>query len=425
MKADASPKRKETDSIPYKRDGITVLIRPTRKNGTEYFVLDYRVKGERKLVWRSSLAEAKQAASDAIDKIVAGQAEVLQLTSADAHVYLRAREIAERADVPLDHLAREAVDVRTLLAGRATALEAAREWLKRHDVKLPKKTVAEAADACLAMAKADGKSLRRRQQLSTVFDRFKTDHKIMVVEVTPALVSQWLANLQLSERTRRNYRDAVGYLCRWCALSGYIQKGTDWLENVQKYSARKLGEISIYTPEDLAKIIEKTHDDMLPFIVISAFAGLRHAEVARLDWSEIELSDKAGDSFIEVKVAKSKTGERRLVPVQDNLKSWLRPLQKKRGPVCPYANTTKQLLKIATAAGIEWKHNALRHSFISYRVAATADVPRVADEAGNSVQMIRQHYLRRVKPAEAERWFSIMPAKEDGKIVQLNAKEAV
>jgi integrase len=404
MKADA-----KQSSIPFKRNGVTVLIRPTTKNGTKYHVLDYRLKGERKLVWRSSLAEARQAASDAIDKITAGHSDVLQLTSADAHTYLRARENADRVNVPLDHIARDHAELLELLAGRATPLEVGRDWLKRHDVKVPRKTVSEAAEACLLMSKADGKSKRRLQQLSAVFDAFKKDHNILVAEITPSIVSTWLANLKLSERTRRNYRDALGFLCRWCALAGYIPKGTNWLENVQKYSARKIGEIEIYTPEELAKLIEKSDDGMLPFIVIQAFSGLRHAEVARLDWSEIELSDKAGDSFIEVTLAKSKTGERRLVPIQDNLKRWLSDHKKERGKVCEYINTTKQLLKISRAAGVEWKHNGLRHSFISYRVAATADVPRVADEAGNSVQIVRQHYLRRVKPAEAARWFSIEP----------------
>ncbi|MGN6553219.1 MAG: tyrosine-type recombinase/integrase [Verrucomicrobiota bacterium] len=419
MKADAKAGR-----IEYKRDGITVGIRPTTKNGTEYFVLDYRVKGERKLVWRSSLADAKQAASDAIDKIVAGQADVLQLTNADAHVYLRAREISDRINLPLDHVARDYAEVLSLLAGRATALEACRDWLKRNNVPVPRKTVAEAVADCLAAAKADKKSNARQKQLSAIFDAFKRDQNVMVSEITPAIVSQWLAGLDLSERTRRNYRDVLKFLCQFCVLRGYLTKGTDWLENVQKYSARKIGEIEIYSPEELAKLLENTEDGMLPFVAIQAFAGLRHAEVARLDWSEIELSNEAGNSFIEVRAAKSKTGERRLVPVQDNLKHWLEPHRKPRGPVCEYANTTKQLLKIAGDAKVEWKHNGLRHSFISYRVAATADVPRVADEAGNSVQMIRQHYLRRVKPSEATKWFAIEPTKEQGKIVHFNQKEA-
>ena len=60
-----------------------------------------------------------------------------------------------------------------------------------------------------------------------------------------------------------------------------------------------------------------------------------------------------------------------------------------------------------------WKHNALRHSFISYRVAEIQNVAQVALEAGNSPQMIFQHYRELVRPAEAKAWFAIEPKDGD------------
>ena len=69
----------------------------------------------------------------------------------------------------------------------------------------------------------------------------------------------------------------------------------------------------------------------------------------------------------------------------------------------------------AVASSIEgwpafaWKHNALRHSFISYRVADIQNVAQVALEAGNSPQMIFKHYRELVRPAEAKAWFAISP----------------
>ena len=59
---------------------------------------------------------------------------------------------------------------------------------------------------------------------------------------------------------------------------------------------------------------------------------------------------------------------------------------------------------------VKWKKNALRHSFISYRVADTQNVAQVALEAGNSPAIIFAHYRELVRPAEAklralfERW---------------------
>ena len=60
---------------------------------------------------------------------------------------------------------------------------------------------------------------------------------------------------------------------------------------------------------------------------------------------------------------------------------------------------------------MNWKHNALRHSFISYRVAETGDVPKVALEAGNSPAMIFAHYRELVTADDALQWFAIAPTK--------------
>ena len=63
----------------------------------------------------------------------------------------------------------------------------------------------------------------------------------------------------------------------------------------------------------------------------------------------------------------------------------------------------------AEIKALTWKHNALRHTYISARVAECGDVPRVADEAGNSPQVIRTNYLKRIRPAAAAEWFAIAP----------------
>ncbi|MEI8291698.1 MAG: hypothetical protein WCH99_19700, partial [Verrucomicrobiota bacterium] len=75
MKAEASTTVKESEKaniIPeagavkeFKKKGISVRIRPTIKNGVTRFVLDYRANGQRKLVWRSTMAKARKAADEA------------------------------------------------------------------------------------------------------------------------------------------------------------------------------------------------------------------------------------------------------------------------------------------------------------------------------------------------------------------------
>ena len=134
-------KEKRTgETIDYRRNGIIIRIRPTIKDGKTYFVLDYRVLGKRKLVWRSSLADARAAATDAIDKITEGQGEVLNLKSADAHAVIRARAYLDgsegetKIDLQIDEAVRIAADVLRLLDGRAEPIEVTRDWLKRNAV---------------------------------------------------------------------------------------------------------------------------------------------------------------------------------------------------------------------------------------------------------------------------------------------------
>jgi len=433
MKTDASTTVKKSEKAniseagavkEFKKNGISVRIRPTIKNGVTRFVLDYRANGQRKLVWRSTMAKARKAADEAVDKITEGQSEVLNLKSADAHAIIRARafingkEGEAKIEKEIDELVGEICEIRRLLGGRETPLGVTRDWLKRNAVALPRVTVADAVEKMKTQAETDGKSDLRQKQLANVLDRFAEHFNQEVHTLTPKLIADYLTALALAERTRRNHRDVIGFFNRWLILRGYLHKGTDWLEGVQNYSARKLGQISIYTADEMRRLIAAADARILPMIVIGGFAGLRHAEIARLDWSDIDLEE----GFIEVKAENAKTDTRRIVPLKPNLKVFLEKMENKKGKVVPLVNTTKQLLKTATdtadeeneVEALEWKHNALRHTYISARVAESGDVPRVADEAGNSPQVIRTNYLKRMRPAAAVEWFAIQtPPKND------------
>ena len=280
-------------------------------------------------------------------------------------------------------------------------------------MELPKITVADAVAQLKKQAEADGKSNDRQKQLAAALDAFAVGFNQEVHTITPKLVADYLTALLFKERTKRNHRDTIGFFNRWLVMRGFLAKGTDWLEGVQNYTARKLGEISTYTADEMRRLIAAADDRILPMIVIGGFAGLRHAEIARLDWQDIDLEE----GFIEVKAINAKTDTRRIVPIKTNLKAFLEKLAKKSGKVVSLVNTTKQLLKTATDTGdeakeieaMEWKHNALRHTYISARVAECGDVPRVADEVGNSPQVIRTNYLKRMRPAVAAEWFAIQP----------------
>jgi integrase len=154
-------------------------------------------------------------------------------------------------------------------------------------------------------------------------------------------------------------------------------------------------------------------------LAIGAFAGLREAEIQRLDWHEIDLAR----GHIEVKAAKAKSARRRIVPIQPNLAGWLRPYAEMTGRVVP-VGARRKLDRIREAAGLaRWPNNGLRHSFASYRLAAIHDAPRVAAELGHtSPQMLYSTYRELVLPEEAERYWKIDPQRgEAGKVVAFAA----
>jgi integrase len=115
--------------------------------------------------------------------------------------------------------------------------------------------------------------------------------------------------------------------------------------------------------------------------------------------------------FVEIKAAKAKTARRRIVEIQPNLRDWLGPYAGMTGAVVP-VSSRKKLAAIRKNAGLErWPKNGLRHSFASYRLAATHDAPRVASELGHtSPQMLYSTYRELVLPEEAQRYWQIVPA---------------
>lgn len=403
----AKPEWPKLITLPGAPDVAATIYRRTQtKQGKRYvgYTVAYYLHGKRVTRQFSDPEEARAAAEESIRARLRGDQTALQLTAGDRDLYLRAIEAVKPCGVPLDVACARFAHVMKILEGVGTPEEAARAFARQHSKASPKITVPEAVRLYIESCARDGKSPARLHQIEYHCQRFGAAINDLVSAVTPGLVSQYLAGLAVSPRTRRNARAEIGAFCKWLVLHGYLERGTDWLENVQNYAARS-GEIQIFSPEEMAKLLGAAPESLVPYLVLGGFCGLRQAEIQRLDWSEVDLAD----GFIEVKAGKSKTDVRRLVTIPANAKAWLTPRHKASGPVCPFRNVTNALAKLARKAGVQWHKNALRHSCISYRIAESGDVARVADESGNSPAVIRSNYLRRVKPAAAAAWFAIRP----------------
>jgi len=235
-------------------------------------------------------------------------------------------------------------------------------------------------------------------------------------------VKAWVTALPLATKTKNRI---LGYTRSMFSLAkdewGLLDSNP--LAEVPGFRQRQNGDadegIQVLTPKQLKTLLAKCDPRLVPYIAIGAFAGLRDAELKRLDWKEVRLDKK----HIEVKAWKSKTAQRRFVTISDNLLKWLKPYKQDSGPIIPLSNApgyvgkpskklVYQLRKEARiAAGVEkWISNALRHSFCSYHYAMYEDAGKTAAQAGHtSPTTTFAHYRDLVEKPEAEKYWNIFP----------------
>jgi integrase len=280
------------------------------------------------------------------------------------------------------------------------------ERIRRHGI-----TVAQLAGEVLEAKRRDGKAPAYLADLRKRLARFCLDFgNRSIAGIAVEELDNWLRDLPLSPKSRANYRANIGVLFSYAEHRGIIDRNPILRTAKPKLIDRPP---EIFTADELQALLEAAgqhQPDVLPMLAIGAFAGLREAEIQRLDWSEVDLVR----GHIEVKAAKAKSARRRIVPILPNLAAWLRPYSKMKGPVVP-AGARKKLARIRKAAELaRWPNNGLRHSFASYRLAAIHDAPRVSAELGHtSPQMLYSTYREVVTPDEAERYWKIAPATEN------------
>jgi integrase len=427
----------------------------------DLFTLAYWTDGKRKREVFPSKEIAIEAAKKAGGGLTSGELLGPNLTSKQRVACARALEVLAPTGVPIEAAASEYAQAFTRLKG-VPLLRAVDFYLSRFPVDRPAKMVKDVVTEMLAVKRSDKLSERYVKQLEYNLTRLAKRFHGRLSDVRGEDVDDWLRELNVGPRTRNNLRNSVQALFNFSIKRKYLAKDHDELDSVP-VAKDGGGEIEIYTPEEMKELLTVASPEHVPFLAISAFAGVRHAEVQRLDWANVDR--KAG--IIEIRAGTAKTASRRVIPMAPNLKKWLKDFKRESGKVCGYANMVLQFVELTRRVngkrraawakknkvnakallaadkraeerllalprnerrsrgtlmpGAEmaedegwkpflWKHNALRHSFISYRVAKTKNVAQVALEAGNSPRMIFQHYRELVRPEAAKAWFGLMPA---------------
>ncbi len=403
------PLRVEVDNA-----AVTILSSTQRKNDKDYtrFTVQYRDPNRvRRQIERSDFTSAlKQAIAVAIG-INNGKREQVNLYGDDRENYLAARDMLKPVGVRLDAAIRDYVAARKLL-GSHTLTEAAKSFLATR-VSVPDITVEQVIDEMINLKKRNEKSTPYVTDLENRLADFAQAHAGPISSVTTESIEAYLSNLKpgernknpkLSARSRNNYRSVVGTLLSFAKKRKYLPKEHPGITDVEKAEEKPQEEI-VFSAEQMKTLLGRASRTMMLYLLFCGYAGIRHAELLRMTWSEVDLKE----GYITVQAAKAKTKMRRLVPISDNLRAWLTPLAAQVGPIIAVNNLSKPIHLLSLKTKVPWHRNALRNSYISYRVSLTNDPQRVAFECGNSPRMIMTNYLRLVTPASAKAYFNVYP----------------
>ncbi|MBL9138926.1 MAG: hypothetical protein JNK85_23860 [Verrucomicrobiales bacterium] len=332
--------------------------------------------------------------------------EAAQFTGVDRARYSAILEAAKPTGVAPEVAIAIFAEAHQILGGRSI-VEAAREFARRHRLDVPSVPVLTAVEAFIEDRRQAGASVRYLADLrSRLRLNLAENLRCHLGQLDPQALRGWLDKQPGGPRSFNNNLTALHTFIRFCIGRRWLPKDADLLDGITRRKDVG-GRIEIWSPEEMAKLLAHCPHAAVPAMAVSAFSGLRTAEILRLDWKEV----RAEAEFVEVPAVKAKTASRRLAPCPPNLVDWLKPHSKSAGPIWESRSNLlyEAYREAAKGAGLTWRDNALRHSFVSYRLAIIHDVARVALEAGNSPAMVFANYRELVTPAQAKEWFEIRP----------------
>lgn len=422
-----SKKKNSAQTITIKGQTLKLYRSEQEKGGKKYVThtLAYIANGTRQRKGFASEQDARDAAKTIADQLATGTghagaytpAELADLRAAERILRQHPRNVSLAAAVDtFVRAAAELGDDDIVSACRAHKAQLA----KQNDLKRGK--VVDVVAAFLSSMESDGASPRYLQDLKHRLERFQKRFQGYLDTITSKELKDWIDGLGVKRRTRTNFRGALVSLFAYAKEQSYLprdrQTEAQLIASGKRFKSIKAKTaVTIYSPADIAKILNAAPEHLRPIFALGAFAGLRSSEIFGLKWGNIH------KRHVEVEAGNSKTASRRLVPIQPALSAWLATSKRGEADAELCARWSHESTFAATMseavrrAGVEPVANGLRHSFVSYRVAKTKDVEAVALEAGNSPQMIFQHYRevktregKLVTPSLAAAWFKILPS---------------
>ena len=234
--------------------------------------------------------------------------------------------------------------------------------------------------------------------------------------VSPELIKSWLTSggvkgKKWTKSCMKNYSTCLQNFFNWLIRQDVVRENP-----VLKLEKINVGPIDPYvlTVEECGKVLHlcrEKHFEILPLLSLNLFCGIRPSETRRLSSSKGHDGNfDWEDNEVVFQAKKTKTKMRRFVEMSENCLAWLN-LQELKLPIANANHKWHWFLQDAKKEldYDEWPHDCLRHSFCSYGLRHAENAGKVALQAGNTEQVLFNHYLKLVSKADAERFWNIFP----------------
>lgn len=150
----------------------------------------------------------------------------------------------------------------------------------------------------------------------------------------------------VTNRTRNYFHLCIQTLFSFAKSQQYLPADWNEMDSVPLWKMHD-EQVEIFTLEEMSILLADAPANLVPFLTIGRFAGLRSAEIELLDWSKVDLEN----GYITVDASIAKTNSRRLVPMVPNLKAWLTRYRRTNGPVpeLELANVVNAVKRLTSA----------------------------------------------------------------------------
>jgi site-specific recombinase XerD len=389
-----------TPCKPGRRPDWPVIRERRNRRGTSWRVDAGRFNGPHRYVKQfKSQVEAEQ------------HAEKLRAQRAAAKV----TESRERKPVAVDLTAltdeqrADALAAFRVLKGTSGTLKAAATFWKAHAAPADARTVAQVFAELVQAMKTANRRPRSVQEMVGRLGGFVDEYgKTAIATLTTPDLEAWINNRcqKLSARTRTHFRRVLHRLFSHAAKRGYREANP--VAAIEKPSPEQTVP-EIVKPGQVRRLLEKAAEirpEIVPYLAIGFFSGLRSTEIDGLDWKQINFQKQ----LIYVDPATAKKRRSRYVKLEPNLAAWLTAHRQGDGRVF---YSRRALRFVQEQRKVTIPYNGARHSYGSHHLAAYEDAGKTAAMLGhtNDTSVLFSHYRALVKPSEARAYWEIKPVR--------------